>query len=307
MSNKQTTLSNTEGADRQLAVKKMNTATLAKHKSWQTMSMQSNKTELANNWQKALDVKELEEKPDKYSDHAATLLFDANDMDRHTLRLYRNVARYFTDKEIQNYLKHNEANPFTPVRWTHLIYLSNVNDDAFRKKMIKGIKAEGWSCNTVSKECDEFTKINPDSANRPAQRLKPTNAMKKIAKHSKELVTSLVGIEDDAFVDRLDSIKPADIDKTLEHVENAEQMLNTLEQSLQERRAIITSTKEKLIQRKTLLASKTKGKKSLSGKAPPSDAEISKSNSFSQDLAAPEDVDSKPVKKVIKKVLRKKA
>lgn len=279
----------TEGADRQIAVKKMNSATLAKHKDWQRMSMQANKAELATNWKKAQDIKEMEEQPDKYSDQAAVLLFDANSMDRHTLRLYRNVGRYFSDKEVQGYIKHNEENPYTPIHWTHLIYLSNVNDNDFRKDVIKKIQTEGWSCNTVQKRCDEHTVNNPGIANRPAQRLKPTNAMKKIAKHSQELVASLVGIEDAAFVERLDSIKPSDIAKTLQHVKSAEEMLDTLEQSLQDRRAIITSTREKLVQRQTVLDQKAKGK------APKAEAP----------KAAPAPVVAAP--KVVKKVVKKAA
>lgn len=289
----------TEGADRQLAVKKMNSATLAKHKAWQEMSMEANKTELATNWKKAQDIQEMEEQPDKYSDQAAVLLFDANSMDRHTLRLYRNVGRYFTDKEVQSYIKHNAENPYTPIHWTHLIHLSNVNDNDFRKEVIKQIKSEGLSCNTVLRRCDEHTVNNPGIANRPAQRLKPTNAMKKIAKHSQELVSSLVGIEDAAFVERLDSIKPSDIAKTLQHVKSAEEMLDTLSQSLQDRRAIITSTREKLVQRQTVLAQKAKGKGVKAAPAPEPVSPIVAA-------AAAAVADAKPVvRKVVKKVVKK--
>jgi len=289
----------TEGADRQIAVKKMNSATLAKHQAWQKMSMEANKTELATNWAKAKDIQEMEEQPDKYSDQAAVLLFDANSMDRHTLRLYRNVGRYFTDKEVQTYIKHNAENPYTPIHWTHLIHLSNVNDDDFRKDVIKKIKAEGWSCNTVLKRCDEHTVNNPGIANRPAQRLKPTNAMKKIAKHSQELVASLVGIEDAAFVERLDSIKPSDIAKTLQHVKSAEEMLDTLEQSLQDRRAIITSTREKLVQRQTVLSQKAKGKA-----APKAEPKVAV-KAPAAPVAVKKVVKAAPVKKIIKKKLNK--
>lgn len=301
----------TEISDRQDSEKLMNSATKQISVKWAALLSKLNADEVSVRYEIGCDLKDISDnKNGKYQDNSTELLLNVHgdshpakpDLNRHNWRDYVSVARNFNKEEVDEIKEWNSsaAGLDRPVSWTHLVLLSAVSrsDAEFRKNILAKICTEGLSCKTVRDLVQAYINKNPSRSTRSSKSgIRPTNTFKKAGKHSSELTAVLDEVVDSSFIGRLETIKPADIDKTLEHVNTAIDTATTLYDGLPSRLEILENA------RKYLQARRKQGKESPSPKVVAA-KKVTQKTTQKATQKVPESVPTIQKRKV--KVLRKK-
>ena len=201
---------------------------------WAKSIATSNAVELKEFYERMLELVKVRANPTKYGDNADVLLFTRHCISKDTIRECAMVGERIT-KTMFAYIQKanakaladpkNKDRPTLPITSTHLRKLARLSDDddgLTMQNLIRRTAEEGLTCAQLS---DEITKLIDIDNSLAASKLagiglRPTVATSKVNQKAIQLRAALDVIELDEFLERMDSVKPKDVEKSLAGIDD---------------------------------------------------------------------------------------
>ena len=229
------------GTEAELSVqaeKHMNEPTRAISDQWAKMIGQANAMSLSYQYQQALDVSKVIKDQGLYGMDAAQQLFRRHGMAEKYLNDYKNVGDRISKTEFRRIELINKDAPAerrVPITFSHLVKAARLVDRKDRENLLLRVAEEGWSTATLGEEVTKLIDANPEAAasNKAGKGIRANVAIANICQSAEKFVKATDLLIDDTFMERLESVKVADLQKFIDRTQEAKNMLIQLKDNFE--------------------------------------------------------------------------